>query len=144
MIRKITAISLILVATLFMLAHAVIPHHHNNGFPSLIKLHQHADGVMHYDFHEHDGNKHEHGSDKDSHGCILKQVIFIPSDILKHKFQFNNFQKEQKENITLLLKSDRLSIEIFPNSSFTPPPDLNTIYIENVNRGVSLRGPPVV
>ena len=73
MIKKITAYTFIVIANLVILAHAVIPHHHNESVVCIEQKHSYNDG------HNHDVNEplHHHEGDANT-DCILKHALFVP------------------------------------------------------------------
>lgn len=77
MIRKRIAILFVLFATILLLAHAFVPHHHHKDHICLSPHHCSADGHAHES--EIPINDHQHDGQNDSEFCVLKQAVFIPS-----------------------------------------------------------------
>lgn len=77
MIKRKTAIFFILFATLLLLAHAFVPHHHHTAHICLSAQHCPSDCSAHE--HGFPVNDHAHDPQTDSEFCVLKQAVFISS-----------------------------------------------------------------
>lgn len=77
MLKKRIAIFLVLFATILLLAHAFVPHHHHQNHICLSAHYCKADCRDHQ--HGLPVDEHSHNSQSDSGLCVLKQAVFIPS-----------------------------------------------------------------
>jgi len=85
MIRKKTALLFILLANIVLLAHAVVPHHHHKGlFCTEVTNCQ----IVSEDHRHHLSEPtHEHNGDKSAENCVLKQIVVVPVNSLRHEFK---------------------------------------------------------
>lgn len=143
MIKRTTAIFLILLANVILLAHAVIPHHHHHNSnvcteSSTCK----TDGKS----HEHSDCKHNDNSKEHYDCCVLKQVVTIPANQIKPEFKclicgddhqdFDTFH-----SVLFTSAYNNSPIESFAVEWENYKPSFNPQY---VNTGFGLRAPPVV
>lgn len=77
MIRKITAYGFMLLASMVLLAHTVIPHHHHQSVACFESTHCHDHDQN--DQNENTTGNHRHDDDSSSNECILKQVVALTS-----------------------------------------------------------------
>ena len=93
MIKKTIAVASIMLASIVLLAHAIVPHHHHNKHVCLVKSHC-----------TNDNNKDEHGSTDKSHShdgennpdhCVLKESEAVLSDQWKSNFKFENNRSDR-------------------------------------------------
>jgi len=74
---KLTAYIFILIASIVLLAHAVIPHHHHHQQVCV----ERTDCIGNDGAHTHNSpeSDHQRGCNTDSYTCVLKQAYVIPS-----------------------------------------------------------------
>ena len=141
MIKRISAKIVILIASILLLAHAVIPHLHFNNevfiFTSACNANEN---------HKHNAPEHNHDSSSNPDICILKQVAFLRFDKLKTEIfnPINDYKNENSDGFQCAL----LNSDFFQNNSlhFSGPPDLliPVIYKYLVFGSISSRGSPLV
>lgn len=85
MIRKITAIFLILLANIVLLVHAVVPHHHHQEQVCIVNEHCQNDSLAHE--HNTPEHNHEHDGENSSESCALKQAVVIPANLVRQEFK---------------------------------------------------------
>ncbi|MDX9880527.1 MAG: hypothetical protein RBS73_00580 [Prolixibacteraceae bacterium] len=141
MIKKLTAYSLILVANIVLLAHAVIPHHHHQSVICIEQKHCHDDTST----HEHSNAKPSHQDDgnKNSTSCVLKQSFLVPPSQGKHLKSYNNCSDNYNHDYYLLSNIEYSDLQpIFNVVSYFP---LHSSYIISfVTSALGLRAPPTV
>ena len=75
--RKVSIIFLLL-ANVFLLAHAVVPHHHHDSMPvAVLDLHGHHHDHHDHDSHHQDHNSHHHDASHHHDGpetCLISQA----------------------------------------------------------------------
>jgi hypothetical protein len=91
MIKRITAVSLTVLATLILFAHAVIPHHHHKSQVCLASTHCQSDRNAHD--HESASQGHQHDGTGGSENCLLKQLVTLPPN----RFILTLSELDQKE-----------------------------------------------
>jgi len=140
MIKRYTAILIILLANTLILAHAVIPHHH------------HEDKICftesHCDHEDHDNNKnheHDHDSDNEHVFCLLKQIVGVPVNHLKQDYKCPGFDLDQLNNNFHIFLTD-VNTNDFVQKVFlvSHHPFISSNYSEHLIKSSGLRGPPVV
>lgn len=145
MINKNIAIFFLFLANSVLLAHVVVPHHHNNYNMVCV-----AKSFCHHDKNEHEHKSavphHDHKGENSSESCFLKQFVVIPSNQIKQGF---NIAPDSKKH---LLFSDYQSIINYARSDpFNPIIETNTpipliifSYTFFAVTSIGLRAPPVV
>lgn len=143
MIKRTTAIFLILLANIVLLAHAVIPHHHhhNNNVCTESSTCQ-TDGKS----HEHSNCKHNDSSKEQYDCCVLKQVVTIPVNQIKPEFKclICNDDHNDLDTFHFVLFTSWYSnspIECFAVKWKNYKPSFKPQF---VSIGFGLRAPPVV
>ena len=155
--RKVVAISFLLLANIILLAHAFVPHHHHEGVPICFSSHKHnhdydtvARDCTHPSHHEHDsGCTHNH---QEGDGCPV-DCCNISKDIYARILE----DDEIFLMLSLLSCSDRgvelvyyISNEDSGNSllssiyglPFRQKPYLPSYFSEYIIGSFGLRGPP--
>lgn len=157
MIKKVAAISLILIANLIMLAHAVIPHHHHHETEICVdtshyvdhnKCHEHSDAD-----HQHNEDlpsadifhQHEHDQNNDSQCCLVKPVVILPSN--SFELECKSYQAQDNslhfDNYAFLNKGLSLKTE-YPIKRFKElSAILATLYPQISKQSFGLRAPPL-
>lgn len=141
MIKRITAILFILLANIILLAHAVIPHLHNNGLPSLVKLHSIHSHNLQYDAHDHNAKDHEPDTDIDA-SCILKQSYPPSNSSFRLECQCNDCTVDYHSNLAIINNINRFNLSIPPKLKNSSPPILDSFYSVHVSICSGLRAPP--
>lgn len=143
MIKRVTAIIFILLANIILLAHAVIPHLHNDGLPSLVKPHSAHSHSCHFEGHDHNTSDHEPDTNNDVYACILKQVIYPPTNN-PHRLdcQCNNCNGDFHSYQAILLSLYRFTSNIPIQQTTGAPPFVQSFYSVHVSQSSGLRAPP--
>jgi hypothetical protein len=144
MIKRVPALLLVFLASIVLLANAVIPHHHHENEVCIESSHCESDGEEH-----HDGdaeNNHDHDGASNFMNCALNQIYIIPSTL----------QKEELKSIDLLnpfhsfigipaihtsQEKSNIATHYFDAPPIHQPP---SFYILYVNHSRGLRAPPLV
>lgn len=145
MFKRATALLFIMLANIILLAHSVVLHHHQKHKIDIVGFHSYE--VCKTDNHPLEGHNHDSDS-KDEHDyCILKQVIVIPSNLLKQECKwldskcFSNdlcaYQAIWRDD-----QSDLLSL--LDGSDIPRPPLIPSSHSYLINNSKGLRAPPVV
>lgn len=144
MIRKRIAIFFVLFATLLLLVHALVPHHHHKDHVCISIHHCQTDCCAHE--HGAPGSDQSHEGENDSEFCVLKQAVFIPSS------QWNQFDKYSFGNDKPLFFLDFQTL-LCDNGWKTYMPDIvisghesstSFIYYDFTVSTFGLRAPPAV
>lgn len=144
MIRKRIAIFFILFATVLLLVHAMVPHHHHKDHICISIHHCQSGGCTHD--HGTPVNDHQHEGESDSEFCVLKQAVFIPSS------PWNQFDKYSFGNDKPLFFLDFQALWCDNEwKAYMPDIDLSGhessipfIYYDFAVSSSGLRAPPVV
>jgi hypothetical protein len=88
--KRLPGISLVLFATLILLAHDAIPHHHQPHQVCLVTSHCHS-GEDDSHSHESEVPSHEHDGANGDGPCTLKQVIAVPPNQLRFDYLVGDF-----------------------------------------------------
>jgi len=123
--RKVVALSLLILANIIILAHITIPHHHHNGFVVLI-----------CDFSATNDAK-EHLTEE----CILDEFYFR-SDSSQNSFLSSVFYIEGFPVICNVVTS-QLEIQNYDNLTFRRKPYFLSYHTEYISQSLGLRAPPV-
>ena len=147
--KRNTAIVLVLLANIVLLAHAVIPHHHHDSALCFSTTHENTCCEHdHGDSHEHhhhspiseDAN-HDSDTDHDFVNCLLNQVFLIPSNHLNLESKTLDF------DLGVDFVSTDIRISTNNNIAYYSwikefPPLLEHSYPLFIQRSIGLRGPP--
>lgn len=140
--KKTTAILVILLTSIILLAHAVVPHmHFNNEVFVVPKCHI-------------EGENHHHGTTSENHNdsnstdyCILKQILLVPLNNSRADFkcpvyidQNNSFDSY---HTAVLLDSGFEFYAPLPLTILSPPNN-SIFYSQFLPGGIASRAPPVV
>ncbi len=144
MVKRTTAIFFILLANIILLAHAVIPHHHHETQVCIVNSQCQTDRQDHH--HDLPGHDHQNDGNNESDCCVLKQVVAIPSNLVKQDFRSVGSDNDLRDfdGFTCVL-FDNLSGIYFPiDSSVAKLHFLSSNYSPFVNASIGLRAPPIV
>ena len=139
MIRKRTAIFFILLASIVILVHAVVPHDHIHGLVSFLDEHSHSNA----DSHEHNNTSgaSNENNENDVDFCLLNQ----PAQVFRFEFAISTQVIGEQIIQNFILSS---GVEIISPHFFKIPPPFYEIppsnYLEQITSGAGLRAPPVV
>ena len=142
MIKRVTAISFILVANIIMLVHVMLPHHQHQG--EIFLIHSHHEFCR--DTHEHDHGAPDHDDGHDVQCCKLAHDFIIPSKQIKQESKLldDKFNKYGSVLFHAVL-INKISIVLFQFKYFgNPPPLITSTDSLFLNRVFGLRAPPVV
>jgi hypothetical protein len=143
MIKRTTAIFLILLANIVLLAHAVIPHHHHHNSNVCAESSTcQTDGKS----YEHSDCKHNHSSREHYDCCVLKQVVTIPANQIKPELKclVCNDDHTNFDTFHPVLSTSgysKLPIECFAVEWQNYRPSLKSRFVVTCQ---GLRAPPVV
>ena len=140
MIKKVTAYSLILIANIVLLAHAVLPHHHHEQLVCIEQTHCTNDAISHSqtasdNHHQHDG----------AHlaTCILKQAIIISTSQARLLNNCDNCSDNHNHDFFILsyfgletLQPITVTVSTVPEFTFT--------FSSYITSSLGLRAPPKV
>ena len=140
--KKVLSISMMLCATMVLLAHAVVPHHHHDNAACFISP------VEEHDHHccDHDG---ELPKEKDDHGkeeaCLLGDFLALIPDGYKQE----NYNVEHPNNdipasllALLVVHSEENNTKSRPPTAFRQKPITDSSYELYIVRSLGMRGPP--
>lgn len=142
--KRIIAISFLSLATMIIVAHAIIPHHHHDGIPMLLSSQMHKTMQERHhdcscdDIHSQDDN-HCHSNEE----CPIYDYSVIPENERIINASSNNDIFQTFTFIVLLHKNPIIEISEYRNLSFREKPyseSYHTVYITN---SLGLRAPPV-
>ena len=143
MIRQTWVIFILLFATIIVLAHAVIPHHHHSNLVCVVSSHCESDNYA--DEHNAPLNNHKHDGKSDTDNCVIKQIIAIPANQLRQNytswenvlvhFSFSDFDASNFELRFDNLNPGTLSCKRLPFFSST--------YSYFIIHSLGLRAPPI-
>ncbi len=140
MTKRITATLFVLLATIVLLAHAVIPHHHHQNEICFEYSNCECD---------HDGENQEHKDHKshnvphDFQDCILNQVVILPSNEINCEDVCFNLIDQYSDGLNASLM-DSEYIKNIPSDfieQFTPL--LSSLQSSIIAYNSGLRAPPV-
>ncbi len=141
MIKRITAIFSISFATIILLAHAVIPHHHSDGIPVISNHEKHRQIDENYcECDNHDKNQdanHEYAS------CVLKITFYSESKTKRTDFKSKDNFKKQHLFQDVFFSANLSKFKTPLLTLFKPPPEIKYIYLIQFKRGNGLRAPPL-
>ena len=145
MFKRATVLFFIMLANIILLAHSVVLHHHQKHKIDIV-------GFSSYEACETDKHPvkgHNHDSDsKDEHDyCILKQVIVIPSNLLKQECKWldSTFVSNDLFAYQAIWRDGQSDLLSFLDGSDIPlPPLIHSSHSYLINNSKGLRAPPVV
>ena len=129
----------ILFANIILLAHSFIPHHHNNCQVSFEFSHIETDECSKEHNHEHDGKNH-------SGNCVLKQSVFITSNLAKHESKCLDCSKNYfpTDDFQAILVSNELN-SILSKNILNKQIISETFSYKTISKSaIGLRAPPTV
>ena len=131
-IKKATALSFLLVAGIFILAHGAIPHHHHDGIPV---------AAAH---HEHDGNAPDHQKTDNLHEFLLSTKANTRLGNDKQSFESHDSDFDQIPLPCFLTLFFGYSISTKDNVGlpFAHPPYIQFRHTAFIARSTGLRAPP--
>ena len=105
MVRR-TALTFLMLASLMLVAHAVIPHHHHGNIICLKRAHCHCEGPLQED-HPADDRKanhhnHTHDGEDNSGDCVLRTPVGVFDDELKITFTATEQKADHADAVSLL------------------------------------------
>ncbi len=141
--KKLTAFTFVLIATLSVLAHAVIPHHHHQVIVCVQDIQQEERACSHKEgVHEQDKDEHHEGH---SHAtpCEFRLAIVVPSSQGKQLRSCDDCSDSHQHNLYLLTASVRVELppqQVAPTNN----PDFSSFHTSFVASTLGLRAPPLV
>jgi len=144
MIKRATALFFVLIASIFFLANAVIPHHHHKDEVCIESSHCDTDCESHE--HETTNKNHKHNGNNDFQCCVLKQEVILPSNLIKQEIKSFNYL----ENLSYIdcfqaeIYNQDLIKHIQTNTSNSLNHLIPSLYSRSVCNGIGMRAPPIV
>lgn len=142
MIKKIAAYSFILLASITLLVHAVIPHHHHEEAVCIVNSHCDADAENHQ--HIADGHHHDHDGSNDAEYCALNQIIAIRYSQVKHDYDCSICTDHSTLFIEVINTNIGLDGLLPTSLNKTQLLLFSSNYSSFSGASFSLRGPPIV
>jgi hypothetical protein len=144
MIKRISALFIILLVNIILFAHAVIPHYHHKSDVCIVSFHSQTNSEA--DKHRTTDHKHEHNSESNTEYCASKQVFVIPDNQAKQEYNCLDFPDNWiYDNQFLANPSYQKLIGFFPASLHSSQaPLLLYSYCHYLSNGLGLRAPPIV
>jgi len=140
--KKVIALSFILLANIILLAHAVIPHHdHENRTICFLDTHCTDSDVMH---NHTDCDAQSHQDSTDSDRCCLIDIVFDPTDHKAKTFCHIHTQCDCLHTPYLLM-SDVLELQDCGDDAlllFLYAPYIVTCHSDYISQSLGLRAPP--
>jgi hypothetical protein len=143
MIKRATAIVLMLLTNIVILVHAVVPHHHHQKQACHVKSHC----LVEIDENGQNTNKNtrNHDGDNNSNHCVLNELLIVTSNKPKHEIKFINYTSDHPGNDDFQNSLLNNCPEAIPISThFVSVPSINNAYSSLVSASLGLRAPPVV
>lgn len=139
--KKISAKIVILLASILLVAHAVIPHLHYKNEVFIITSDCSAD-----EDHKHNAPEHNDESEKNQHYCLLKQVVLMRID--NERIEITNIAKDINNHFNTSPSCNLTFANNFllhPGSEINPPVLQKTlIYSRLGDSALNPRGSPTV
>jgi cell division protein FtsL len=145
--KKITALSLLILANIVILAHAVIPHYHHNRIPvAIINISHTDDNTEHSDaYHTHANGESNHGDHSTDDECALHKLYFN-TDNQDNLSSINPITSGSNNHdfpmIYLFIPAESESLyfkELYPDPNYY----LFSFYSHYITHFIGLRAPPV-
>lgn len=141
MLKKITIIFLSFFVNTVLLAHTIIPHHHHKTEICI----ENSECNNDFETHKHKSNEHNHDNNN-SENCVLKQIVVIPSNHIKHQckcFECDDVQNEFNGDFAIL--SELVALNYIPQlNSIYQYANLFSSYSKIINSSLGLRAPPTI
>ena len=144
MIKRFSALFIILFANIILFAHAVTPHHHHKSNICIVSFHGQTNSEAHK--HSTTDHKHKHESERNTEYCASKQVFVVPDNQAKQEYKYLDFPDDLVCYHQLFTNpTDQELISFFPTHLYcTQPPLLFYSYCNYLSNGLGLRAPPIV
>ena len=143
MIKKITAISFILLANIVLLAHTVIPHHHHDAIVCVEQTH-----CQHHAQHHSDGlaeQEHQHDDDDNDSSCQVKESLMALFSHGRYCRCCDNDVAHHNHHHDFYLYETFACTSVQPISTVVPNYPLQASCVPScVTSAVGLRAPPTV
>lgn len=142
MVKRIAAISFILLANLVLLAHAVIPHHHHEAEVCFVNSHCESDHESDKDHDHH----HDHEGSNDYDSCLLKEIVTLPTNQQKPECNYFSYidQHSTFHGLFAILSEHLLIKDHSADFHLDRPPYIPALYSCIVCSHQGLRAPPLV
>lgn len=142
--KRNTAFIFTLLASIVLLAHAVVPHHHHESEVCFTNDHCQTD----CDGHDDDATEHnhQHDGDTDAEFCALKTDIVIPTNQLKQECKWVKRVDIDAgfETLQPALSNASYFLQLSPLLARPPTPFITTKYSCFASPIKGLRAPPIV
>jgi hypothetical protein len=143
MIRKGLTILILFLASVLLLAHAVVPHHHHNLQVCVADIHCNNKDDAHKHFCNQENHKHDHNTDDLS--CILEKIIMFRSGQSdQDDKQIVSPDNEKNYFFVLLFSLTGVEVNYSSGTNSTSPQFHINSYVSFAPRTSGLRAPPTV
>jgi len=144
MIKRTTAFVFLVLASILVLTHAVVPHHHHGNQICFVNNHCINDNLKNE--HGTNGKNHTHDGDGSSPDCILKEPALLSSYQWKTDLRsFNQTSGSSDMDGFLFTIPDNTTEPHFTfQASFISERSSDCLYTSLVSNSLGLRAPPVV
>jgi len=144
MIKKGFTILLVLLTTIVLIGHAVIPHHHHHNYEICIA---NPEKSLENEKHNHcdcDGNE-EHNKTEDNLYCILQKILFTRSDNSEQECKFLKFTDYHSAKYKFVFFHTKNSSDFYLSSLYKEFDNLLTTQTKSnfVKLTNGLRAPPL-
>jgi len=144
MIKRISALFIILLVNIILFAHAVIPHYHHKSDVCIVSFHSQTNSEAHK--HRTTDHKHEHNSESNTEYCASKQVFVLPSNQVKQEYKCldradNYLQLDKLQSIVTAINSYWHLPTFLSNTQLLL---FTSSYSSLVSTNLGLRAPPIV
>ena len=144
MLKRVSALFFIPLASIVIFANVIIPHHHHKSEVCIVISHCETDKES--DKHNTDGHEHEHDGDNNTQHCVINQVFILPANQVKQEiksldFSDNIFSSDQFHANLINKNFNSLAPLILFNTQSSL---LSSSYCHFVQNGLGMRAPPIV
>lgn len=142
--KKLSAFIFILLANIFLLVQAIIPHHHHQSEVCIVSEHCEEDAkAEEQNTHEH---HHEHDNESKADYCVLNQFVLIPQNQTKEEHTYTNCAGacDSTDNLQAVLFDLKPANDDLLKEASDQEPPFELPYSLYVSSCMGLRAPPIV
>ncbi|MBW6496871.1 MAG: hypothetical protein K0B09_00650 [Bacteroidales bacterium] len=146
MLKRLTAIFFAALASIMLLAHSVVPHHHHGDAVCFELNHHHSCEISDQETCPEDHNK-ELPASTDGKCCVLDHLVMFHPESSRHDLETASLPAEKGFPVFLqdgLIAQNPDGIFSIPSLSFRQHPPQNTIHLQCTGHSHGLRAPPSV
>lgn len=144
MLKRPTAIFILLLASLLWLCHAVVPHHHHNSLICLVAEHCNHDSDRCAQSSVANHHKHDHNS---TTGCVLNHLAIVPQNLIKNNYRISKplqFIHDIDYLQAIQICTNTINYFLSENKSKYLTCPSTKQYIATIGQSHGLRAPPKV